>query len=88
MIRLEHINGRTYPFIVCDECGERIRDFKMAIVGWDSLNQFHHFHKVTCDRNLPRTVELGTHLIHLLHNVGLNEAEIESLSELMRECWI
>ena len=25
MIQLEHIDGRSCPFIVCDECGERIQ---------------------------------------------------------------
>jgi hypothetical protein len=83
MIRLEQIDGRACPVFICDECGERIRDFKMAIVVWDNSNQFRHLHKITCDHDKSlRWCELGEHLRHLLFNVGMGVSEIETEDEL------
>jgi hypothetical protein len=80
MIKLENIDSRTCPLIICDECGERIQSFQDGVVVWNDAQQFRHIHKIRCDAppRYPYWCGLGEHLRNLLFNVGMGTPEMEA----------
>ena len=90
MIKNLSINGKVAPIVVCDACGERIKDATMAavltsgaIVDGDSA-EVKHVHKGQCHDAMEKTIdghgweEMDRHLLQLIYNAGLSIDKLEA----------
>lgn len=88
MIQVLYKDGRSIPLMMCDLCGEPIRDASMAMVAYEEHDEedqnvtFAFLHKNECDmsykggqRRKGGWVELRHFLVNLLHNTGLQKGE-------------
>src|SRR5215469_13173814 len=73
MITYEHKDGGWFPLVMCDSCGERIRQVKDGYVYWNEQGDVAYAHVGDCgwdlnDYDYSEALELF--LAHLGHNVG------------------
>jgi hypothetical protein len=91
MISVIYSSDRFIPVIICDQCGERITDAKMAAAVSKSRDvqegeelKVAHVHKGACQIAVEAQIgstgwsEMMDHILHLCTNIGL------SLEDLIR----
>jgi hypothetical protein len=96
-IVLQHFaDDITAPLILCESCGERVKDYKLAWVMWPSLLAPGQTVKPIfacktngCNSKSPyrdfASMELGEYLINLCRNAGMkSEGEFREALELAR----
>jgi hypothetical protein len=92
MIQIHYIGGKFCPFLHCDQCGEKIENYKQANATFDMADisgpdeesiLVRHVHKGTCDGRRDRYwVPLEEHLLSLVYNSGLQSCRFQAV---MRE---
>jgi hypothetical protein len=71
MIEIRLIDTKHCPVILCDYCGDEIRDYRNAMVTWGESLRPRYVHKQVCDtRHDPYSCSLKEHLMALAANVG------------------
>ncbi len=83
------------PIIVCDICGKRITDAKMALAVMPNSKKYQngngrvlHVHKESCQAEVDEqegTDELTRHIRHLITNVNLTLKELEEEDRIDRD---
>lgn len=81
--------------MVCDVCGELIKDGKMALVKWNAdSGEVIACHKITCDKKSPGArsgddpwpwEEFGQFLVYLVHSTGIDFEEEEKLAKMLSD---
>lgn len=76
-------NGITCPAVVCDVCGQEIKDARSALAVWEwgKPSQFRIVHKngggFDCDADhLPMSMELDAFFFYLFNNIGLQKKSV------------
>jgi hypothetical protein len=81
MIRLVTEKGRTEPRIVCDSCGEEIRNHYAGIVQYFKDGTIRFVHKnldgkhCDDDKEDDGWMEIRHWLVHLLHSAGFRSEQ-------------
>jgi predicted molibdopterin-dependent oxidoreductase YjgC len=97
MIKMQLVENKMCPQILCDKCGEVIENYKDGIVLFDSKNgttssipSFYHrsFHANHCDDSGKQCVEwlpLDVFLFNLMHNVKVDYMKAKETAQRLME---